>query len=61
MWWREIDKIDGKTQPELLKYDKLNEDWLTTREMTEELNKYFSKVGAETNLSFSRSMQNTTA
>ena len=44
-WWREIDKIDGKTQPELPNYHKLNEDWLTTREMTEELNKYFSKVG----------------
>ena len=61
MWCRKIDKIDGKTQPELPKYYNINEHWLTTRDMTEELNKYLSNVGAETNLSFSRSMQNTTA
>ena len=43
-WWREIDKTDVKNQPQLLNYHKPNEDWLTKMEMTEELNKYFSKV-----------------
>ena len=44
-WWKEIDRIDGKFSDVVPNYHLLNDKWLSTSELTDELNQYFSNIG----------------
>ena len=44
-WWKEINKIDGKCQDNIPECHLMDGQWLTTSEVTDELNRFFSQIG----------------